>query len=152
MLAGGYRLREPAPGADQVALAACGALVAEALAAPPSCCRGGGHRSWVLDLTSPDRLYRAGELRRLAPIADARRPAATSHLERLLSQLPAGAPIVSVIDGASHSLAFLGGVAGTRQVTLGVDAFGQSGGLDEVYDAYEVSADAIASAAVAAVS
>ena len=111
-----------------------------------------GIEAWVLNLTSPDRLYREWRASRLAPIADARRPAAPSHLERLLSQLPAGTPIVSVIDGASHSLAFLGGAAGTRQVTLGVDAFGQSGGLGEVYDAYDVSADAIASAAVAAVS
>jgi pyruvate dehydrogenase E1 component len=55
-----------------------------------------------------------------------------------------------VIDGASHALSFLGSAAGVRQVALGVDAFGQSGGLAEVYDAYDVSPDAIASAAVAA--
>ena len=152
VVAGGYVLRESAPGADQVALAVCGALVDEALAAAAQLAEEEGIEAWVLNLTSPDRLYREWRASRLAPIADARRPAATSHLERLLSQLPAGTPIVSVIDGASHSLAFLGGAAGTRQVTLGVDAFGQSGGLDEVYDAYEVSADAIASAAVAAVS
>jgi pyruvate dehydrogenase E1 component len=152
VVAGGYVLRKSAPGADQVALAVCGALVDEALAAAAQLAEEEGIEAWVLNLTSPDRLYREWRASRLAPIADARRPAATSHLERLLSQLPAGTPIVSVIDGASHSLAFLGGVAGTRQVTLGVDAFGQSGGLDEVYDAYEVSADAIASAAVAAVS
>ena len=60
------------------------------------------------------------------------------------------APIVSVIDGASHSLSFLGGVSGRRQVTLGVDVFGQSGSLADVYDHYELSPDAIAAAAVAA--
>ena len=146
VVAGGYVLREPAPGADQVALAVCGALVDEALAAAAQLAEEEGIEAWVFNLTSPDRLYREWRASRLAPIADARRPAATSHLERLLSQLPAGTPIVSVIDGASHSLAFLGGAAGTRQVTLGVDAFGQSGGLDEVYDAYEVSADAISEA------
>ena len=152
VVAGGYVLRDPAPGADQVALAVCGALVDEALAAAVQLGEEEGIEAWVLNLTSPDRLYREWRASRLAPIADARRPAAPSHLERLLSQLPVGTPIVSVIDGASHSLAFLGGAAGTRQVTLGVDAFGQSGGLGEVYDAYDVSADAIASAAVAAVS
>ena len=47
-------------------------------------------------------------------------------------------------------LAFLGSALGVRQVALGVDEFGQSGSLADVYDAHDVSADAIASAAIAA--
>ena len=57
-LAGGYVLREPAPGADQVALAVCGALVDEALAAAAQLAEEEGIEAWVFNLTSPDRLYR----------------------------------------------------------------------------------------------
>jgi pyruvate dehydrogenase E1 component len=55
-----------------------------------------------------------------------------------------------VIDGASHSLAFLGGAVGARQVALGVDRFGQCGSLAALYDHHELSPDAIAGAAIAA--
>jgi pyruvate dehydrogenase E1 component len=150
VVAGGYVLHRPAGGPDQVAIAVCGALLPEALAAAEQLAEEDGIDAWVLNLTSPDRLYRGWRHARLAPIADARQRPAPSHLERLLGELPAGTPIVSVIDGASHSLSFLGSAAGVPQVALGVDAFGQSGGLAEVYDAYDVSAGAIASAAVAA--
>jgi pyruvate dehydrogenase E1 component len=57
---------------------------------------------------------------------------------------------VTVIDGASHSLAFLGACLGVRTVPLGVDAFGQVGSQPEVYDAYGISAEAIATAALVA--
>jgi pyruvate dehydrogenase E1 component len=59
-------------------------------------------------------------------------------------------PLVSVNAGASHSLAFRGSALGVHQVALGVDEFGQSGSLADVYDAHDVSPDAIASAAIAA--
>jgi pyruvate dehydrogenase E1 component len=61
-------------------------------------------------------------------------------------------PVVSVIDGSSHALAFVGGSIGAPQICLGVDRFGQCGSLSELYDDNEVSPDAIAAAAVAAVS
>jgi pyruvate dehydrogenase E1 component len=72
-----------------------------------------------------------------------------SHLERLFAGR-SSVPLVSAIDGASHSLAFLGSALGVQQVALGVDEFGQSGSLADVYDAHDVSADAIAGAAIAA--
>jgi pyruvate dehydrogenase E1 component len=102
----------------------------------------------VLAVTSPDRLYRGWRSAQMAPLADAGARPRRSHLELLFEDQPE--PIVSVIDGASHALAFLGSALGRRQMTLGVDRFGQSGSLPDVYDAYDLSPDAIVSAAVVA--
>ena len=149
VLRGGYRLREAAPGDDEprVTLAACGPLVAEALRAADLLAAEEGIAASVIALTSPDLLFR--EWRALAGggITNPRDLPARSHLEAIFAP-DGGAPIVSAIDGASHSLAFLGGALGARQLTLGVDRFGQAGPLADIYDAYEISADAIAAAAV----
>jgi len=57
------------------------------------------------------------------------------------------APIVTVQDGASHSLAWLGSVFGTRAVSLGVDRFGQTGSRAELYGHFGIDAPGIAEAA-----
>jgi pyruvate dehydrogenase E1 component len=54
---------------------------------------------------------------------------------------------VSVLDGHSHALAWLGSALGVPQVPLGVQGFGQSGARDDLYRHYGVDADAIAAAA-----
>src|SRR5206468_3103084 len=56
-------------------------------------------------------------------------------------------PVVSVLDGHSHALGFLGGALGVTQVALGVDDFGQSGARADLYRHYGVDADAIGAAA-----
>ena len=56
-------------------------------------------------------------------------------------------PVVSVLDGHSHALAFLGGALGVPQLPLGVDHFGQSGARGDLYRHYGIDADAIARAA-----
>jgi pyruvate dehydrogenase E1 component len=57
---------------------------------------------------------------------------------------------VTVVDGASHALAFLGGCLGMRSVPLGVDRFGQCGSQPDLYTAYDVSSDAVVTAALIA--
>jgi pyruvate dehydrogenase E1 component len=59
-------------------------------------------------------------------------------------------PLVTVLDGSSHALAWLGGALGTRVVPLGVDRFGQAGSQPAVYDAYGLSPEAIVTAALVA--
>ena len=60
MLAGGYRLREPAlVEAPRVVLASCGAVLPEALHAAEAL-ESEGIAATVLDVVSPDRLYRGG--------------------------------------------------------------------------------------------
>ena len=56
-------------------------------------------------------------------------------------------PIVSVLDGHSHGLAFLGAALGRAQIPLGVDDFGQSGTRADLYRHYGIDAPAIAAAA-----
>ncbi|WP_431269330.1 hypothetical protein [Dankookia sp. P2] len=55
----------------------------------------------------------------------------------------AGAAIVSVIDGHPAAHAWLGAVRGQRVVPLGVDRFGQSGDIPDLYREYGLDVDAI---------
>jgi pyruvate dehydrogenase E1 component len=138
ILAGGYWLQRPGPDAD-IAIAACGAVVPEAIDA---------HRQIAEDIpdagllvvTSPARLQR-GWLRALAPSAP------PSHAERLLGDLPATSGIVTVTDGHPATLSWLGAVARHRAAPLGTDHFGQSGDISDLYRVYGLDADAIVAAA-----
>ncbi len=56
---------------------------------------------------------------------------------------------MTVHDGASHALAWVGGAFGQACVSLGVDKFGQSGARDDVYRYMQIDADSIAAAAFA---
>ena len=110
VLAGGYRLLEPDEPAA-VVLATCGPVVPEVLAAAAALALEGAP-ALVLDLTSPDRLYRGwrGSLR--AAARDGRPATADHHLASLLGPDERSLPIVTVHDAASHHLAWLGGVFG----------------------------------------
>jgi pyruvate dehydrogenase E1 component len=52
-----------------------------------------------------------------------------------------------VLDGHSHTLAFIGAALGVTQAALGVDSFGQSGSRRDLYRHYGIDAAAIAGAA-----
>ena len=150
VLAGGYRLAEPPAGADSVvSIVACGALLPEALAARELLWEQDEIGAGVIALTSPDIAYRSHQAAVTSPISNAARTRPVSHLAHLLEP-DRRAPIVSVIDGASRCLSFLGGAIGARQVGLGVDQFGQCGSLAALYDHHELSPDVIAAAAIAA--
>ena len=139
VLDGGYRLidarAEPAwdPEMNAVHIFAAGALVTEAVEAS-RLLREQGILASVFVVTSPDRLYRGLRMAR-------------SHLERLVGADEEGVPVVSVLDGHSQALAFLGSALGVPQLPLGVDHFGQSGGLADLYRHYGLDAGAIAGAA-----
>ncbi|CAB4874122.1 unannotated protein [freshwater metagenome] len=148
VLAGGYRLLEPGEPA-QVVLAACGAVMPEVLAAA-ALLEAEGLPAIVLDLTSPDRLYRHWRL----GLRDASRAGTAAsddhHLATLLAPHERHLPIVTVHDAASHTLAWLGSVFGTRVVPVGVDAFGQSGSIHDLYGLFDLLPDQIANAALVA--
>ena len=150
VLAGGYRLLEPTEPA-QVVLAACGPVMPEVLAAATQL-EAEGLPTLVLDLTSPDRLYRQWRfgLRDAARIA-ARAPE-EHHLATLLAPHERHLPIVTVHDAASHALAWLGSVFGTRVVPVGVDSFGQSGTIHDLYGLFDLLPDQIVNAALVATS
>jgi pyruvate dehydrogenase E1 component len=149
VLAGGYRLAEPTDGPAAVVLATCGAVVPEVLAAARAL-DDEGVPAIVLDLTSSDRLYRQWR----ASVRHATRNAAPTqpnhHLAALLAPAERHLPIVTAHDAASHHLAWLGSVFGTRVLPVGVDAFGQSGTVKALHEAFDLSADQIVNAALIA--
>jgi pyruvate dehydrogenase E1 component len=99
----------------------------------------------LLNVTSPDLLHRGWSARRAARWTG-QRPA-PCHAETLLSALPAGAGLVTVLDGSPGALSWLGGVKGMRVSPLGTDSFGQTGDLPDLYAKYRLDADAITDAA-----
>jgi len=72
------------------------------------------------------------------------------QLAELLRLGERAAPIVTVHDAASHALAWLGSVFGTRVVPVGVDAFGQSGSVAELYEAFDLLPEQLVNAALVA--
>ena len=149
VVAGGFRLREAGASDDRVLVATCGAMAPEALAAAELLAEDEGVEATVLCLSSPDRLYHGWRRARTEPVRGAA-AVATSHLDALVRSDERGLPVVTVIDGSSHALAWLGSALDTRCVPLGVDAFGQVGSQAEVYAAYGISPEAIATAALVA--
>ena len=140
IIAGGYWLRPPAPGAE-LAICYVGAVAPEAIAAHEMLAEdipGAG----LLAVTSADRLH-ADWLRGL-------REGKGSHVGRLLAPLASDAALVSVIDGHPATLSWLGAVAQHRIHPLGVEHFGQSGDIPDLYRVYGIDADAILEAAAAA--
>ena len=138
VLAGGYRLRTAA-GRPDVVLVGVGAILPEVLAAADEL-EAAGVGADVLCLTSPALVFRAVQARRGLARAD----------EAVLDDLfPAerAAPIVSVLDGHPHTLAFLGGIHHVPQASLGVSDFGQSGDLQDLYRHFGIDADTIVGAA-----
>jgi pyruvate dehydrogenase E1 component len=142
-LAGGYWLRAPAPGAE-AALVYSGAIAPEALAAWEAL-KDDVPGLGLLAVTSPDLLHRGWSARRGARWG--RGAAGPSHVEQLLAPLSKDAGLVTIIDGAPASLSWLGGVAGHKVSPLGIDRFGQTGNLTDLYRAYRLDADAIVEAA-----
>jgi pyruvate dehydrogenase E1 component len=65
----------------------------------------------------------------------------------LLGELPRDAAIVTVTDAYPEALSWFGGVRGHRVRALGVEHFGQSGSLSELYGHYGLDVNAILSAA-----
>ncbi len=138
-LKGGYWLRQPARGAE-AAIAFTGAIAPEALSAYESLLDdipGLG----LLNVTSPDVLHRDWSARRAGRWDGA--GDAPCHIENLLSTLSPNAGIVSVIDGSPGALSWIGGVKGMRISPLGVDRFGQTGDLPDLYRTYRLDAAAI---------
>jgi len=143
---GGYWVREPAEG-TQLAVIYSGAVAPEAALGLGQVLRrapGAG----LMAVTSADRLnagWKAAQTARQHGQADAR-----STVEDLLGPLDRNARIVTVTDGHPTTLSWLGAVRGHRVEALGVEHFGQSGSIDDLYRVYRIGAEAIAEACRAA--
>ena len=138
-LKGGYWLKRPAHGAE-AAIVFTGAVAPEVLAAWESLASdlpGLG----LLNVTSADLLHREWSEAQAARWAG--KAQTPSHVETLLSALGRNAGLVTVIDGSPSALSWLGGVRGMRVSPLGIDRFGQTGDLPDLYASYRLDPDAI---------
>lgn len=146
VISGATWLKEPGPNAD-VIIAYQGTVATEAIAAAGLI--GDRRRDiGVLAITSADRLQAGWQAAQRAR----RNGPASSHIERLLEPLPAHCQIVTVIDGHPATLSWLGAVAGHRTISLGVEHFGQTGTVADLFRHYGIDAQSIARAAVQATS
>ena len=141
---GAYWLRKPGPNAE-VVIAYTGAVAPEAIEAIGLL--GESRRDvGLLAITSADRLHAgwtaARKIRR-----DNRGSKHMSHIEKLLAPLPRDCGIVTVIDGHPATLGWLGSVRGHRLEALGVEHFGQTGTIDDLYRHHGIDANAIIDAA-----
>ena len=140
IVSGGYWLREP--GSDcELAIAYCGAVAPEALGAFDTLSEdvpGLG----VLSVTSPDRLHRDWRF--------AATRGGLSAAQRLLARLRPDAALITVCDSHPATLSWLGGIGQHRVLPLGVDRFGQSGDIPDLYRHYGIDQDAIVDAAARA--
>jgi pyruvate dehydrogenase E1 component len=137
---GGYWLREPGPGCE-LAIAYCGAVAPEALAAF-EVLREDLPQIGVLAVTSPARLHRQWR--------SGAKAGRISAAQRLLAQLKAGSALITVADSHPATLSWLGSIAHHAVVPLGVDRFGQSGDLPDLYHYYGIDQEAIVDAAARA--
>jgi len=142
---GAYWQRAPGPNC-QVVVAYTGAVVPEAIQAVGLMAED-RRDVGLLAVTSADRLnagWTAAQRARERGLVHAR-----AHIEKLLGDVPSHCGIVTVIDGHPATLAWLGAVHGHRVRALGVEHFGQTGSIPDLYRHYGIDANAVVAAAAA---
>ncbi|MEA3501483.1 MAG: transketolase C-terminal domain-containing protein, partial [Actinomycetota bacterium] len=148
VLRGGYRLREPRSG-EPLIIAASGPVMPEVLRAADMLAEE-GFGATVIDVTSQDLLFREWQRSMTDAARTASIPANTGHLARLILPEERSAPILTVHDASPHSMAWFGSVFGQRVLPLGVDRFGESGTIAELYEAMGFLPDQLVNAALVA--
>jgi pyruvate dehydrogenase E1 component len=132
------------PGRDcQLVIAYCGVLAPEAREAFETV-REEIPGAGLLAVTSPDRLHSQWQVSRLLGSKG------RSHAERLFDSVPHGAALITVLDGHPAALSWMASIGGFSSRALGVDRFGQSGDIPDLYRAYGIDAGAIIEACAVA--
>ena len=144
IIKGGYWLRKPGPNCELV-LAFQGVIADHAIAAVAPLAEQ-FRDIGLLAVTSADRLnagWTAAQRARREGVTDAR-----SHIESLLASVGGFAKMVTVLDGHPATLGWLGSVQGHRCVSLGVEHFGQTGSVSDLYAHFGINTRAIINAAL----
>jgi pyruvate dehydrogenase E1 component len=139
---GAYWWRKPGPNAD-IVIAYQGCVAPEAIEAAGRIAED-RRDIGVLAITSADRLnagWTAAQRARRRGLVGA-----LSQVERLMADLPPHCTLITVTDGHPATLAWLGAVGGHRTIPLGVEHFGQTGSIGDLYGHYGINADAIITA------
>lgn len=140
-IAGGYRITDHHPSTEHVTLVGAGAIMPEVIEAARRL-EEHGIVAGIVCLTSPDLVYRSFQAR-----GSGAEVTASDIAERLFPSTHR-APIVSVIDGHPHTLAFLAGLRGDPIRCLGVTQFGQSSNLPDAYALHGIDTCSITDAAL----
>lgn len=126
---GGYWMRRPGPNPDAIVIYA-GALASEAIKAVGMMAED-RRDIGLLAITSADRLFAGWTAAQRA--REQGQTEAKSHIERLLEGVSSHCVLVTAIDGHPATLAWIGSVHGHKTRPLGVDQFGQTGTIAELY-------------------
>lgn len=140
---GAYWLRKPGPNCE-VVIAYQGAVAQEAIRAAGFIAQG-RRDVGVLAVTSSDRLnagWTAAQRARSNGVKGAR-----SHIETLMHDLPRHCVFVTVIDGHPATLSWLGGVYGHQTISHGVEHFGQTGTIADLYRHFRIDTEALVQSA-----
>jgi pyruvate dehydrogenase E1 component len=139
IIKGAYWLRKPGPNCELV-IAYQGVIAQEAILAA-------GHLGefrrdiGVLAITSADRIY--AEFKTQSYNLNK-----TSHIEALLADVPNYAKMLTVIDGHPATLTWLGGVRGNPTISHGVDHFGQTGQINDLYQHFAIDHESLVRSAL----
>ena len=154
VLAGAYRLLDRSgessytPSSNVVTVATSGAMVPEAIAAS-DLLREDDIFVNVVNVTSAGRLYRAFQQVVGGWVRSGATPPGSSWLASFPDIWEPSAPIITVLDGHPHTLAWLPSALGSPGIPLGVTDFGQSGTRSDLYRQFQIDAEAIAHACLA---
>ncbi|MGB7268825.1 MAG: 1-deoxy-D-xylulose-5-phosphate synthase N-terminal domain-containing protein [Albidovulum sp.] len=136
---GAYWLRKPGPNCE-IVIAYQGAVAQEAIRAAGHIAQG-RRDVGVLAVTSADRLnagWTAAQRARSNGHSGAK-----AHIETLLSDLPRSCVLITVIDGHPATLSWLGAVHGHQTVPHGVEHFGQTGTIKDLYRHFRIDSNAL---------
>ncbi|MFP6678731.1 MAG: pyruvate dehydrogenase [Dehalococcoidia bacterium] len=149
VLGGCYRLRSANSDSDAlVNLFATGVMVPEAIAAIPLLEEEGIGVN-VFSVTSPDMFHRRIRVNEKKQINA--QDEGIYDPTGLLHDHEVGTPVVTIIDGSPHTLAFIGSALDSPSINLGVDTFGQSGSRDDLYGLFGIDTQGIYAAALGVV-
>ncbi|WP_433623607.1 transketolase-like TK C-terminal-containing protein [Nocardia sp. CA-120079] len=138
VVAGAYLLRRTER--PVVTLVGMGAMMTETLCAADRLAEQGVAAD-VVCVTSPGLLFEALQARRGLG-------AGPSWILDQVFPAQRAVPMVTVLDGHPHTLAFLAGINNVPASALGVTGFGQVGSIDDVYRYHGIDTDSIVRAAL----
>lgn len=136
---GAYWLREPGPNCE-VVITYQGVVAPEAIRAAGMLTEA-RRDVGVMAITSADRLHAGWNAAQTARANGD--PTAASHVERLMNQLSPNCTLITVIDAHPATLSWLGSVGGHKTIPLGVEHFGQTGTISDLYRYFAIDAESI---------
>lgn len=133
--------------APEINLVSTGVVIPEVLAAAAQLASQGIVAN-VIDVVSPSRIFLNWQSSTKSAIYDTKAGERRIFVEDLIGN---HAPIVSIHDASSHAMSWLGSTLGVSQISLGVDVFGQSGTIPDLYRVNNLDSDSIVKAAIFAI-